>query len=241
MQADTNAYFGKLQKAREFSRLAVDSAHRYNLSDDADLWLALAALREAEIGNLEIARRSLPERLARSNDWGVQVFAALGLARAGDTSRAQALVETSAKDDPSNTMLQEYWLPAVRAAIDLNRNNPTKALEDLVPASLYDMGSPLPLQVGTAYPVFMRGQSYLAARQGPAAAAEFQKILSYPGVTLNFHTGALAHLGLARAYALQGDTGMARTAYQDFFSVWKDADPEIPILIAAKAEYAKLH
>ena len=122
----------------------------------------------------------------------------------------------------------------------MNRNNPSKALEDLVSASPYDLGLPFPLQVGTAYTAFLRGQSYLAAQQGSAAAAEFQKILDHPGVTVNFQTGALAHLYLARAYSLQGDTAKARAAYQDFLTLWKDADPDIPILIAAKSEYAKL-
>ena len=239
-EADTNAFFGRLQKAREFSRLATGSARRYNLSDDAELWQALAALREAEFGRPEIARQFLSERLTRSSDWSVQVFTALAQARAGESSRALSLADVAAKQNPSNTMLQEYWLPAVRAATELNRNNPSTAIEDLATASPYDLGVPLPLQVGTAYPMFLRGQSYLAAQQGTAAAAEFQKVLGHPGVTANFHTGALARLGLARAYAVQGDTARARAAYQEFLTLWKDADPDIPILKEAKAESAKL-
>jgi serine/threonine protein kinase/Flp pilus assembly protein TadD len=238
--ADTEAFFGKLQKAREFSRLAIESAQRFNLNEDAALWNAYSALREAEFGNLDVARRSISESRIHSHDWGVQVFTALALARAGETSRAQAVADVSSKENPSNTMLQEYWLPAIRASIELNRSNHSRALELLVPASPYDLGQPLPLQVGTAYPPFIRGQSYLAARQGTAAVAEFRKILAHPGVIVNFYTGALARLGLARAYALQGDTAKARAAYQDFLTLWKDADPDIPVLIAAKSEFAKL-
>ena len=238
--ANTYAFFGKLQKARQFSSFATESAHRYNLKEDARLWEASSALREAEFGNLDIARQRLSTRFIPSHDWGVQVVTALALARSGETSRAQTLSDASAKENPSNTALQVYWLPAIRAAIELNRGDPSKALETLVPATPYDLAMPLPLQVGTAYPVYLRGLSHLAMRQGPAAAAEFQKILSHPSVTVNFLTGALSRLGLARAYSVQGDTAKARVAYQNFLTLWKDADPDIPILKEAKAEYAKL-
>jgi hypothetical protein len=107
-------------------------------------------------------------------------------------------------------------------------------------AAPYELGQPPELQLGTMYPVYIRGQAQLAAHNGAAAATEFQKFLDHRGITLNFPLGALAHLGLARAYALQGDTAKAKTAYNDFFALWKDADPDIPILVAAKAEYAKL-
>jgi eukaryotic-like serine/threonine-protein kinase len=239
-EGDTEAYFGRLKKARGFTHLATLSAQRYNLKEDAELWKSLSSLREAEYGNLEIARRNLSESLLHSLDWGVQVITALALARAGDNPRALEVADASAKQNPSNTMLLEFWLPAVRASIELNRNNPSKALEILLPAAVYDLGQPFPLQVGTAYTPFIRGHAYLAARQGAEAASEFQKILNHPGVTVNFHTGALSRLGLARAYALQGDTAKARAAYQDFLTLWKDADPDIPVLKQAKDEYAKL-
>jgi hypothetical protein len=125
--------------------------------------------------------------------------------------------------------------------MELNANNSTQAVLILEAAAPYELGEPPQFQMGPMYPVYIRGQAQLAAHDGAAAASEFQKFLDHRGVTLNFPLGALAHLGLARAYAMLGDSAKARTAYSDFFTLWKDADPEIPILIAAKSEYAKLH
>ena len=136
--------------------------------------------------------------------------------------------------------MQRYWLPAIWAAIELNRNRAEKAVELLRPATAYELGQPLGFWFGTMYPVYLRGQAYLQMRKGTAAAAEFQKIIDRRGIVLNFPTGVLARLGLARAYALEGDKAKAGAAYQDFFNIWKDADPYIPILKQAKAEYAKL-
>jgi hypothetical protein len=144
------------------------------------------------------------------------------------------------KSYPSQTILKVYWLPAIRAAIELDAGNFAQALVSLEAASPYELGAPPQFQPGTLYPVYVRGQAYLAAHNGPAAAAEFQKFLDHSGVVLNFPLGALAHLGLARADALSGDTAKAKAAYQDFFTLWKDADPDVPILKEAKAEYAKL-
>src|SRR5581483_6134768 len=138
------------------------------------------------------------------------------------------------------TILKLYWFPIIKAAIELRKSDSAQALIDLEAAAPYELGSPPPFQVGTLYSPFLRGEAYLMARQGKEAAAEYQKILQHPGITLNFPTGALARLGLARAYALQGDTTKARAAYQDFFTLWKDADSDIPILQQAKAEFAKL-
>ncbi|MGH9712211.1 MAG: protein kinase domain-containing protein [Candidatus Acidiferrales bacterium] len=239
-QSDTEAFFGRLQKAREFSQRAIDSATRFNLKDERAQWESYFALREAEFGNREASKRMAEQALAHSHGWGVQTLAALALARAGDPLRAQAVADTTAKENPPNTVLNVYWLPTIHAAIALDRENTAKALEDLILASPYEMGQPFPLQVGTAYPVFLRGQTYLATRQGGEAAAEFQKILAHPGLVTNFFTGALAQLGLARAYALKGDAAKSRAAYNDFITLWKDADPDIPILKQAKAEYARL-
>jgi hypothetical protein len=133
-----------------------------------------------------------------------------------------------------------YWMPTIRAAAELNAHNPTQAIIDLEAAAPYELGQPPQLQLGTLYPVYVRGQAQLIAHNGQAAANEFQKILDHRGVVLNYPLGALAHLGLARAHALSGDTAKARTAYQGFLALWKDADPDIPILKEAKAEYATL-
>ena len=143
------------------------------------------------------------------------------------------------ENSPVNTILNGYWLPTIRAAVAINRKNPTEAIEILQGAAPYDLGETQPI-AGTLYPVYVRAQAYLLMRKGGEAAKEFQQFLDHRGVVANFPLGALAHLGIARAYALQGDTVRARAAYQDFLTLWKDADPDIPILIAAKSEYAKL-
>jgi hypothetical protein len=165
------------------------------------------------------------------------MFAAMAFARAGDAARAQALTEELDKRFPSDTLMQRYWLPATRASIELARKNPPVALVALQNIS-YELG----LQpFGTnLYPTYIRGQAYLAARQGKEAAAEFQKILRHRHIVLNAPWGSLAHVGLARAEVINKDTARARAAYQDFFALWKEADTDIPILKQAKAEYAKL-
>jgi eukaryotic-like serine/threonine-protein kinase len=151
-------------------------------------------------------------------------------------TRAQTLVDELNRQFPSETLLQKYWLPTVRGSLELARKNPARALEALQGVS-YELGD-VGFLVGNLYPVYVRGQAYLAARQGKEAAAEFQKLLDHRSIVLNSPLGALAHLGLARSYSLQGDTVNAQAAYQDFVTLWKDADPDIPILKQAKAEYA---
>ena len=239
-QADTEAFVGKLTQARDLTRRAVDSAERFELKYEAALWEANAALREVEFGNREAAKKMAAGALAKSPGWGIQSLAAVTFARAGDRKEAEALAGQLAKDNPTNTVLTVYWLPAVRAAIELNSGHADAAIEALRKPSDYDLAEPLPLQVGTLYPPFLRGEGYLAARRGNEAAAEFRKVLDHPGIVVNFPTGALARLGLARAYAMQSDTVKAKAAYQDFLTLWNDADPDIPVLKQAKAEYAKL-
>jgi eukaryotic-like serine/threonine-protein kinase len=239
-QSDTEAYYGRLVKARDFSRRAVDSAVRNDSKESAALWQVNAALREAEFGNTASAKQGVGAALALAPGRDVKLFAALTLARIGEGVRAKAIVEELEKNYPSDTILKVYWLPTIKAAIELNANNPTQAVVFIEAAAPYELGQPSQLQLGTMYPVYIRGQAQLMAHNGSAAAAEFQKFLDHRGITLNFPLGALAHLGLARAYALQGDTAKARAAYQDFLTLWKDADPDIPILKEAKAEYAKL-
>jgi tetratricopeptide (TPR) repeat protein len=239
-QSDTEAYYGRLVKARDFSRRAVDSAVRDDSKETAALWQVNAALREAEFGNTAAAKEGVATALALAPGRDVKLFAALTLARIGETAGAKAIVEELEKNYPSNTMLKVYWLPTLKAAMELNANNSTQAVVFLEAAAPYELGDPAQLQLGTMYPVYIRGQAQLMAHNGSAAATEFQKFLDHRGVTLNYPLGALAHLGLARAYVLHGDTAKAKAAYQDFLALWKDADTDIPILIAAKTEYAKL-
>ena len=205
------------------------------------MWQVNAALREAEFGNAAAAKQDVAAALTLSPGRDVKMFVSLTLARVGETARAKAIVEELEKGYPSQTVLKVYWLPTIRAAMELNANNPTQALVSLEAAAPYELGKPPQFQqLGTLYPAYIRGQAQLVAHNGTAAAAEFQKFLDHRGIVFNFPLGALAHLGLARAYALSGDTTKAKTAYQDFFALWKDADPDIPILKEAKAEYAKL-
>jgi tetratricopeptide (TPR) repeat protein len=239
-QSDTDAYYGRLTKARDFTRRAVDSAIRADSKETAALWQVNAALREAEFGNAAAAKQGVTAALALAPGRDVKVLGALALARGGDSARAKAMIEELEKSNPTNTVLKLYWLPTLKAAIELNRGNSAQALESLEAAAPYELGEPPPTQEGTLYPAYLRGQAYLLARQGQAAATEFQKFLDHRGIVVNFPLGALAHLGLARAYAMSGDTAKAKNAYRDFLALWKDADPDIPILKEAKAEYAKL-
>jgi eukaryotic-like serine/threonine-protein kinase len=239
-QSDTEAYYGRLTKALDFSRRARDSAVRADSKETAALWQVNGALREAEFGNTEPAKQGVAAALALAPGRDVKVLAALTMARIGDTSRAKAMVEQLEKSDPSNTVLKLHWLPTLNAAIELNAGDSAQALVSLEAAAPYELGAPPPFQMGTLYPVYLRGQAYLLSRNGPAAATEFQKFLDHRGIVVNVPLGALAHLDLARAFALSADTAKARTAYQDFFALWKDADPDIPILKQAKAEYEKL-
>jgi predicted Zn-dependent protease len=241
--SDTEAYYGRNGKALELSRRAIDSAKRNDQKETAALWQIEAALREAELGNSAEARQQVKAALALASNHDSQILGALAFARAGDSAQAAKMADDLAKRYPEDTLVNSYWLPSIRATIELIRNNPDKAIEILRVAMPYELGSPnyAPVVGGTLYPIYVRGQAYVRLKQGTEAAAEFQKILDHRTIVVNFITGALAHLGLARAYALQGDTAKARTAYNDFFTLWKEADPDIPILKEAKAEYAKLH
>jgi len=239
-QSDTDAYFGRLAKAREFSQRAVDSARAGDAKETAAVWQATAALHEAEFNKPSSARQQAQTALALAPGASVRAMAALAMARGAQSAEARQIAETLSRDFPQDTIMQNYWLPAIWAAIELNRNRAEKAVESLRPATAYDLSQPLGFWVGMMYPAYLRGQAYLQMRKGTEAAAEFQKIIHHRGIVLNFPLGALAHLGVARAYALEGDKAKAGAAYQDFFNIWKDADPDIPILKQAKAEYAKL-
>ena len=239
-QSDTEAYYGRLTKARDFSRRARDSAVRADSKETAALWQVNAALREAEFGNAAQAKQDVSAALGLAPGRDVKVLVTLALARVGETARAKAAVEELEVSYPSNTVLKLYWLPTLNAAIELNGGNSTQALVFLEAASPYELGGPPPFQMGTLYPAYLRGLAQMMAHNGVAATAEFQKLLDHRGIVVNFPLGALARLGLARGYVLSGNAAKARTAYQDFFALWKDADADIPLLKEAKSEYAKL-
>ena len=239
-QSDTEAYYGKLSRARDFSRRAVDSALRSDSKETAALWQVNGALREAEFGNYAQAKREAVSALALSHGRDVKVLAAMTLARAGDKAGAKAMVQELETSNPANTVIKVYWAPTLRAAIELEDGNSSQATVFLEAPAPYELGEPPPLSPGSLYPAYLRGQAQLLAHNGAAAAAEFQKFIDHRGIVANLSLGALAHLELARAYALSGDTAKAKSAYQDFLSIWKDADPDIPILKEAKAEYAKM-
>ena len=218
----------------------MDAAVRNDSKETAAIWQVNAALREAEFGNIAVAKQDVAAALALAPGRDVKMLSALALARAGESARAKAIVQELEKNYPSQTVLKIYWLPTIKAAIEMNANNSTQSLVFLEAPAPYELAAPPQFQGGTLYPAYVRGQAYLAAHNGAAAAAEFQKLVDHRNIVVNFPLGALAHLGLARAYAISGETAKAKTEYQDFLSLWKDADPDIPILKEAKAEYAKL-
>ena len=242
LQADTAAYFGHLRKARELSRQAADSAGRAGEKETAAGYYAVSALREALFGNADRAREQATLTKGRASGRDMDYGLALALAFTGEARRAQALADDFGKRFPEDTIIQFNYLPTLRARIALLRSNPQQALDSLQAAAPYELGLPALSFYNwpNLYPVYVRGEAYLAAHRGSEAAAEFQKILDHRGIVLNEPIGALAHLQLGRAYALQGEAAKARAAYQDFLTLWKDADLEIPILRQAKAEYAKL-
>jgi eukaryotic-like serine/threonine-protein kinase len=240
-EADTAAYSGQLGKAREFSRRAVASAMRADEKETAAGYEDEAALREALFGNAAEVRQRALAALALSTGRDVQYGAALALALASDVARAQAMAEDLGKHFSDDTIVHFNYLPTIHARLALSHNDSSKATEALQSAAPYELGTPGAGTFTTAlYPVYVRAEAYLAGHQGREAVIEFQKILDHRGIVVNAPIGAVAHLGLARANALAGDTVKARAAYQEFLNLWKDADPDIPILTAARTEYAKL-
>ena len=241
-EADTVAYSGRIKDARELSRRAMDTAERAGEKDPPAMYLATSGLREAWVGNTDEARRRVTMALKRSTSRDVLYFAALAFAYSREDARAQAMVNDLGKRFPEDTIVQFNYLPTLRARLALNKGDASEAIESLRAAAPYELGASTncPYIWTPMYPVFVRGEAYLAARQGSEAAAEFRKILDHPGVVVNQPIRALAHLGLGRAFALQGDTVKARAAYQDFLTLWKNADPDIPVLQQAEAEYMKV-
>jgi eukaryotic-like serine/threonine-protein kinase len=237
------AHAGRLREARTVSRRAVDLAEQAANRERAALFTSGAAVWEAFYGNAAAARQDATTALAISRDREVEYGAALALALSGDSSRAQTLAHDLEIRFPEDTSVRFSYLPVLRGTLALNQGVPSKAIDLLQVAAPYDLGtqrSTIHGFFGALYPIFVRGNAYLAAHQGPQAVAEFQKILDHPGIVVSDPVGALAHLQLGRAYALTGDTTRAKAAYRDFLTLWKDADPGIPLLKQARAEYAKL-
>ena len=252
LAADTEAYAGRVRKARELTRRAVDSAIRADNKEGAAVYQANAALQEAAFGNASEAQQTATEalRLAPASP-GVEAEAALAFAMAGGAARAESLAQDLSRRFPLDTQMQSLWLPAIQTQLALSRRPRGSSLDSLQAASPIEYGSiPFVNNVSCLYSTYVRGEAYLSAGQGAAAAAEFQKILDHSGIVWNCWTGALAHLGLARANALESGTSQGADAdaarakaiagFKDFLALWKDADPELPILKQANAEFAKL-
>ncbi len=242
LQADAQAYSGHLDKARDLTRQAMASAVRIESKENAAIWQDNLALREAAFGNLAEARRYAEAALKlEPGSQSVQLEAALAFAMAAENTQADSLARDLDHYFPLDTQVQSLWLPAIRAQLELNRKNPDAALDRLKDASRIDLGQIQFINnISCLYPVYIRGQAYLAAGKGSEAAAEFQRILDHNGIVWNCWTGALSRFGLARAYTLAGDTAKAKAAYQDFLTLWKDADADVPVLKQAKAAYAKM-
>jgi len=240
LEADTAAYFGHLGRARELSRQASSSAKRSRENETSVTYEAVAALREGLFGNANQAGQRTALATERSGGPDKYYAVVLALAYTGDGS--QGLADNFNERFPENTVVQFNYLPTLRARLALSHANPQQALDTLGVAASYELGLPALWFYNwpNLYPVYVRGEAYLAAHRGGEAAAEFQKILDHRGIVLNEPIGALAHLQLGRAYAMQGNTAKSRAAYQAFLTLWKDADPDIPIFKQAKAEYAKL-
>jgi tetratricopeptide (TPR) repeat protein len=248
-QSDTQAWRGRMMNARELTRRAMDSAEHNDAKESAAGYQAESALREVEMGNRELAREDANAAMKLAPNRDVRAMAALALARAGDTSGAEKLAAELDKTFPLDTLVRRYWLPTIRAAVALEHKDSNRAAELLKETSAIELGQPNSF-VAFA-PVYVRGEAYLALGDGDRAAGEFQKFIDHRNIVVPFPWGALAQLGLARAYALEAQSGQgpdagaarapkARVAYQDFLMLWKDADPNIPILNQAKAEYAEL-
>jgi eukaryotic-like serine/threonine-protein kinase len=236
LDAGTSAFFGHMAKSRELERRAADSAIAEGEKETAATYLASAAIRDALVGESALARREAAAALALSKGREVESLVSLSFALIDDSGQSQTLAGDLSRRFPQDTFVQSIYLPQIQAQIALNRNDPAKAIETLAPSAKYSLTG-----AGLTFAMFyLRGTALLAQKKGPEAAAEFQKLLDNRNISPNEITPPLAQLGLARARALSGDTTKARTGYQDFLATWKDADPDIPILIQAKSEYAKL-
>ncbi len=240
VESDTAANHGQFRQARDLARRAADSARRAQEKETATEYEGHNSLREGLVGLADFAKEDAQSALSAIKGKHGEGFSAIAFALAGDIADANRAIEDLAKRFPQDTVVQTRYLPMARSALALDSGNAQAALDALTAAAPYELGHTNEDFTFALYPVYFRGQAYLAAKNGSAAITEFQKILDHSGVVGNEPIGALAHLGLGRAYALSGDSAKAKTAYQDFFALWKNADPDVPVVKEAKAEYAKL-
>jgi eukaryotic-like serine/threonine-protein kinase len=239
IKAQGEYFRGKVQNASQIYRQDVDLSQRMGMKEFAAQSIIAQAQFEAEVGKSAGARQSVSKALDLAQDRNTRSAAAILLARTGDASGSEKLAADLAREFPSDTGLNSVWLPIARASSEVRRDNPAKAIALLEPARAYELGTG-PFGYGYYWTNYVRGEAFLKAHDGAKAVAEYQKILDHRGVDATSPLYTLSQLGLGRAYALQGDTTKAKTAYQDFFATWKDADPDIPVLKQAKTEYAKL-
>jgi tetratricopeptide (TPR) repeat protein len=240
LESETAAYNGEFSKSRDLTRRAADAAERTNEKETAAEYLGHSAVREALVGNMDAAKQDAKAAMMRSNGRQGNAFSAIALALAGDSAQAARLSDDLRKKFPADTIVQSDYLPMIRAAAALRSGDASRAVEALATSEPYELGQTNTSFTFALYPVYLRGEAYLTAKQGAAAQGEFQKILDHYGAVGNQPIGALAHLGLARSYTLQANIPKARATYNNFLSLWKNADPDIPLLKEAKAEFAKL-
>ena len=240
LESETAAYNGEFAKSRELTRGAADSARRANEKEAAAEYQSHSAVREALAGDMPSAKQDAQTALALAAGRQVEGFSAIALGLAGDSAQAERLAANLGKRFSEDTVVKFNYLPMIRAATALHTSDGNRAIDALSESAPYELGETNTAFTFALYPVYLRGEAYLATKQGAAAVKEFQKILDHAGVVGNEPLAALAHLGLGRGYALAGDSAQSKAAYQDFFRLWKGADPDVPILIGAKAEYAKL-
>jgi len=239
-ESDTAAYHGRLSEASLLSGQAVKSAQRSGAAETAAGWMVDDALRRAEFGDAAGARRTAAAALALNSGLGVRIEAALAWARSGETEKARQLADALDREFPLNTMIQSYWLPTIRAAIEIDHGSPQRAIGILQSAVPYDLAETTQFGFGTMYPAYIRGLAYLKAGQGEDAAREFQKMVDHRSVVVNFPLGSLAQLQLARAKAMSHDVPGARAACGNFLRTWKDADRDIPVLKRAQKVCAEM-
>ncbi len=240
LQSETAAYDGQFLKSREFARRAADSAQRADEKETAAEYEAHAAVRDALAGNMDFAKKEAQAALTLASGRQSEPLAAIALGLAGESAQAERFADDLGKRFPDDTIQKFNYVPMIRAAIALHSGDGKRAIDALTASSPYELGETNTSFTFALYPVYLRGEAYLAAKDGSAAAGEFQRILDHSSVVGNEPIGALAHLGLGRAYALSGDTAKSKAAYHDFLRLWEHADPDTPILKEAKAEYAKL-